>query len=74
MIPASDIETKTTTLGHQERKKEIIVFLAKNEGSNIKTIMIKRNKGSHLHPEKVLMIIFPGVLSQFLTIGGLRTP
>ena len=73
MIPAWDIETETTTLGDQERKKEIIVFLAKNKGSGIKNMIIKMGKVSRLHPEKVLMTIFLDVLSQLLTISGLRT-
>lgn len=33
-----------TTLGHQKRKKQIIVVLGKNEGSNIKPMIIKNGQ------------------------------
>lgn len=48
------------------------MVLGKNGSSDIKTIIIKMIKTSHLYPEKVLMTIFPDVLSQILRISGLR--
>jgi len=50
-------------LSVQERKEEIIGFLAKNEGLSIKNRIIKMGKVSCLHPEKVMTTIFPDVLS-----------
>lgn len=50
MISAWAIEAKPTALGDQEGKKGIIVVLGKNGGSNIKTVISKISKASHLHP------------------------
>lgn len=73
MISAWAVEAKPTALGDQEGKKGITMVLGKNGGSNIKTMLSKISKASRLHLEEVLMTIFPGVLSEVLTITGLRT-
>lgn len=73
MISAWAIEAKPTAFGDQEEKKGIVVVLDKKGGSNIKPMILKVSKASHLHPEEVLMTMFPRVLSKLLTMTGFRT-